>query len=149
MKKTRIGLSLIAFAAIAMCSGNARANESAEFYNRYLGEMNLGTTKISHGRSVERVFVKSCANGMLIDSVKVRITNNDADIDNIAILFEDGQAVDLPVRRHFDEDSESMWFNLFGMRCINSFVIYGETKAVLPIFKRAKIKLIGNAFSTY
>lgn len=149
MNNKIFGLTLIAAAVLAICSGTAQANESAEFYNRYLGEMNLGTAKISHGRSVERIFVKSCVNGMLIDSVKVRITNNDADIDNIAILFEDGQAVDLPVRRHFDENSESIWFNLFGMRCINSYVVYGETKAILPIFKRAKIKLIGNAYSTY
>lgn len=144
MKKLVLSVSFLAVMAAGLIS--VRANASPEIFGRFLGQQVLGSTRLSYGSDVDTVMTETCARGMAVDAIKIRVGKNDANIDFIFITLNNGQSYRLPVRQHFSRGSESVWFTLGGLRCIRSFTVYGDTRG-LPVFKKAKVKLIGNAYS--
>lgn len=113
------------------------------YQNRYIGAQSLGETRLNFGEDFDQVWVNSCERGMLIDAVKLRVRRNSANIDYVAITTDRGQRIRLNVRNYFREGSESRWIPLNGMRCVESFQVYGETMGPGP---QARVRLVGNAF---
>jgi|GEM_PF-3397536 len=107
-----------------------------DYDDDFHGHRFLGATYLNGHHDHDRIPLGNCrhrpAGGMfgrdVVRTLQFRVTENDAQIDHILVVFGNGQAQEIDVRRFFEEGTYSAVKDLEGeRRCIQEILISGHT----------------------
>ena len=113
-------------ASMIMASQIARAD-------LYLGDVRLpGSDEINLHSKVEQVLdVRSCRNGFRVSEIQLE-TQHGVSIDNVTVVFANGNEDDIHVRRNIRAHRTTQWKDVTGpkgrSRCVRSIVIEGTSQ---------------------
>lgn len=86
----------------------------------------LGTTRMGNQRSGDRINLPQMVCGLT--KFKIKVKQDEARIDYLAVQFGNGQTQQINVRQNFAPGSESNWKDLDGQqRCIRSITVFGQS----------------------
>jgi Protein of unknown function (DUF2541) len=89
----------------------------------------LGKTQLSY-RENDRDIIRlgACPPNQRIKSLKVVVTQGNADIKLLRVRFGNNQTEELKVRSRLNQGSETRWIDLSGnKRCVTAILIVGDT----------------------
>lgn len=107
-----------------------------DYDDDFHGHRFLGATYLSGHHDHDRIVLGSCRHrsggGMygrdVARTLQFRVTENDAQIDSVIVVFGNGQAQEIDIRRFFEEGTYSAPKDLNGdRRCIQEILVSGHT----------------------
>jgi Protein of unknown function (DUF2541) len=89
----------------------------------------LGQTRLSYSENDRDIIrLGTCPPNQRINSLKVAVTQGNADIKLLRVRFGNNQTEDLRVRSRLNQGSETRWIDLNGnKRCVTAIVVVGDT----------------------
>jgi Protein of unknown function (DUF2541) len=94
----------------------------------------LGKTQLAYGGNDRDIIrLGACPPNRRISSLKVAVTQGDAEIKLLRVRFGNNQTEELSVRSRLNQGSETRWIDLKGSnRCVTAILIVGDTVKSSP-----------------
>ena len=98
---------------------------------RYEKVVHLGQLQLQKRNGSDMLYVRSCAGRYsegALRAIKLKVYNNDAQIDYLSIQYGNGQVEELQVKDYFRAGSQSRWIDLArNYRCVKDIQVVGHS----------------------